>query len=130
MLTKINQAREVLSQLEESLIGLAPGLLSPDELRHRVSHARELLTGALSADLQDILKDLANTRALTIGDCTQALAAPASDPYVQFARKCIPVEGCVELDDDVVVAASEDGAQVLAWYWIGVDDLPEHANAA
>ncbi len=129
MISQITQAQNILAQLEETLISSTPGLLSPDELRFKVGQIREMLRRGLESEVSLILRELADKRGLTIGHCTQALAAPDIDPYVQVARKVLPEEGSVELDDAVVIAPSSDGAYVLAWHWIPKDQVIEDQMA-
>jgi hypothetical protein len=109
--------------MEETLIGSTPGLLSPEELRIKVAQVQEMLSRAIKEDVSLIVRELAEKKGLTIGHCTQALAAPDDDPYVQAARERIPDEGVVELDDAVVISPSSDGAYVLAWHWIHKDQI-------
>lgn len=61
---------------------------------------------------------------LTVSAALTAFAA-RQDPALQAYRDAVATrEGALEVDDNAVVSESEDGgAYVMAWVWVGDDEL-------
>lgn len=56
-------------------------------------------------------------------ECIRAFKADDSDPYVAAARTMYHVDGKTEIDGETVISDSNDGAYVLAWVWVGKDEI-------
>jgi hypothetical protein len=52
------------------------------------------------------------------------LGADDSNPYVAFAHNHrLLSEGTLEVDEKAVLNKADDGAYVMAWLWVGNDDI-------
>lgn len=52
---------------------------------------------------------------LTFADCTRAFAEPNDSPFVVKAREQLLGDDELEIDDDTVIAPSDEGAFVMCW---------------
>ena len=64
------------------------------------------------------------SKGLTFSDCIKLWGVDRdSDPYAAAANKKYGSEGQVEIDDTTVLSDSSEGQYVLAWLWIGKDEV-------